>query len=193
MAALLIGGFVNYKKLATWSDSPLIAIYAPALHFSPFSPISILTCLHRYRCKDLHSPIQQLHGYLLYDSSVIFSGETLLIRESEKQPPHKIDENLWKNREQIEEIIFLLETSNWPTSVCGYWEHFFWFLARVMLGVCFRWIWTMLSVPSPSWYLFAPLSDSFAYQMLVFPLSSAHSFSNSWRVNILNLFLFFLG
>ena len=94
-------------------------------HFSPFSPISILTCLHRYRCKDLHSPIQQLHGYLLYDSSVIFSGETLLIRESEKQPPHKIDENLWKNREQIEEIIFLLETSNWPTSVCGYWEHFF--------------------------------------------------------------------
>lgn len=42
-------------------------------------------------------------------------GENLLILEAESQPPHKIDENMWKNREQIEEILFLLETSNWPT------------------------------------------------------------------------------
>lgn len=32
-------------------------------------------------------------------------------------PPHKIDENLWKNREQIEEIIFLLDKRNWPATL----------------------------------------------------------------------------
>ncbi|XP_071907861.1 uncharacterized protein [Coffea arabica] len=64
----------------------------------------------------LSAEIRSLSGDLLKDSPPS-QGETLLIRESEKQPPHKIDENLWKNREQIEEIIFLLETSNWPTSL----------------------------------------------------------------------------
>lgn len=41
-------------------------------------------------------------------------GESLLIQEAECRPPHKIDENMWKNREHIEEILFLLERSNWP-------------------------------------------------------------------------------
>lgn len=41
-------------------------------------------------------------------------GESLLIDEADCQPPHKIDENMWKNREQIEEILFLLESSHWP-------------------------------------------------------------------------------
>ncbi|KAF5476442.1 hypothetical protein F2P56_008155 [Juglans regia] len=40
--------------------------------------------------------------------------ESLLIDEADRQPPHKIDENMWKNREHIEEILFLLETSHWP-------------------------------------------------------------------------------
>ncbi|KAL6998543.1 hypothetical protein U1Q18_008671 [Sarracenia purpurea var. burkii] len=40
-------------------------------------------------------------------------GESLLVHEAECQPPHKIDENMWKNREQIEEILFLLESSHW--------------------------------------------------------------------------------
>eukprot|EP00271_Cylindrocystis_brebissonii_P008809 TRINITY_DN23305_c0_g1_i1.p1 TRINITY_DN23305_c0_g1~~TRINITY_DN23305_c0_g1_i1.p1 ORF type:complete len:452 (-),score=97.88 TRINITY_DN23305_c0_g1_i1:813-2168(-) len=31
--------------------------------------------------------------------------------------PHKIDENMWKNREQIEECLFLLNKPNWPASV----------------------------------------------------------------------------
>lgn len=35
--------------------------------------------------------------------------ESLLFLEAEKQPPPIIDENFWKNREQIEEILFLLE------------------------------------------------------------------------------------
>lgn len=31
--------------------------------------------------------------------------------------PHKIDENLWKNREQIEEILHLFEEGSWPKAV----------------------------------------------------------------------------
>lgn len=43
--------------------------------------------------------------------------ETLLASEAAEQPPHKIDENFWKNREQLEEIIYLLESSNFPDLV----------------------------------------------------------------------------
>lgn len=52
--------------------------------------------------------------YKIYYS---YSGETLLVKEADCPPPHKIDENMWKNREQIEEIIFLLERSHWPPLV----------------------------------------------------------------------------
>ncbi|ESQ40000.1 hypothetical protein EUTSA_v10013603mg [Eutrema salsugineum] len=41
-------------------------------------------------------------------------GEASLIDEANRQPPHKIDENMWKNREQMEEILFLLQPSRWP-------------------------------------------------------------------------------
>ncbi|KAJ4969709.1 hypothetical protein NE237_002808 [Protea cynaroides] len=41
-------------------------------------------------------------------------AELILAREAEYPPPHKIDENMWKNREHIEEIILLLEKCNWP-------------------------------------------------------------------------------
>ncbi|CAN8237636.1 unnamed protein product [Cochlearia groenlandica] len=41
-------------------------------------------------------------------------GETSVIDEANRQPPHKIDENIWKNREQLEEILFLLQPSRWP-------------------------------------------------------------------------------
>lgn len=40
--------------------------------------------------------------------------ESRLVAEVEHEPPHKIDENMWKNREHIEEILFLLERSRWP-------------------------------------------------------------------------------
>ncbi|KAL6556213.1 hypothetical protein OROGR_005501 [Orobanche gracilis] len=43
-------------------------------------------------------------------------GESLLMQEADRQQPHKVDENLWKNREQIEEILFLLEAPYWPGS-----------------------------------------------------------------------------
>ncbi|KAK5841363.1 hypothetical protein PVK06_010273 [Gossypium arboreum] len=42
-------------------------------------------------------------------------GESLLIQEADTQPPHKMDENMWKNRENIEEILFLLERPHWPS------------------------------------------------------------------------------
>lgn len=40
-----------------------------------------------------------------------------MVQEADRQPPHKIDENMWRNREQIEEIIYLLEVSHWPSVV----------------------------------------------------------------------------
>uniref|UniRef100_A0A1J3JPR4 GOLD domain-containing protein n=1 Tax=Noccaea caerulescens TaxID=107243 RepID=A0A1J3JPR4_NOCCA len=44
-------------------------------------------------------------------------GETSLIDEANLPPPHKIDENMWKNREQMEEILFLLQPSRWPVQL----------------------------------------------------------------------------
>ncbi|XP_068668203.1 uncharacterized protein [Aristolochia californica] len=42
------------------------------------------------------------------------SGEEMLLLEIESPSPHKIDENLWKNREHLEEILYLLDSSHWP-------------------------------------------------------------------------------
>lgn len=47
----------------------------------------------------------------------VVSEESLLVQEADRQPPHKVDENMWRNREQIEEILFLVEPSRWPRSV----------------------------------------------------------------------------
>ncbi|KAL6619471.1 hypothetical protein ACP70R_031946 [Stipagrostis hirtigluma subsp. patula] len=44
----------------------------------------------------------------------ITPDEELLEREAAGIPAHKIDENLWKNREQMEEILFLLNKSRRP-------------------------------------------------------------------------------
>ncbi|KAI3742808.1 hypothetical protein L1987_60504 [Smallanthus sonchifolius] len=60
---------------------------------------------------------EQLYSFSadLQDATIpLPQGERYLLEEVESQPPHKIDENMWKNREQIEEIIFLLENSHWP-------------------------------------------------------------------------------
>ncbi|XP_022924995.1 uncharacterized protein LOC111432376 isoform X2 [Cucurbita moschata] len=43
--------------------------------------------------------------------------ESTLLDEANHPPPHKIDENMWKNRENVEEILFLLEKSRWPQEV----------------------------------------------------------------------------
>jgi len=67
--------------------------------------------------------MQTLHCLLLtyfFDPYLVLDfapGEAVLIEEADRLPPHKIDENMWKNREYIEETIFLLESSNWPEVV----------------------------------------------------------------------------
>ncbi|WJX91496.1 hypothetical protein P8452_73265 [Trifolium repens] len=71
--------------------------------FTPLSPdVSLLSSQLRTMATDLLTHHPPTHG------------ESTLINEANSQPPHKIDENMWKNREYIEETIFLLEGSNWP-------------------------------------------------------------------------------
>ncbi|KAL5741112.1 hypothetical protein ACOSP7_027844 [Xanthoceras sorbifolium] len=83
-----------------------LASYYDKYPFSPLSDdVSRLASQIRSLADDLlkHSPPSQ--------------DESLLIQEADRQPPHKIDENMWKNREHIEEILFLLERSHWPTTL----------------------------------------------------------------------------
>ncbi|XP_058743264.1 uncharacterized protein LOC131616052 isoform X1 [Vicia villosa] len=61
----------------------------------------------------LSSQLRSMANHLLTQHPPIH-GESILINEAESQPPHKIDENMWKNREYIEETIFLLQPSNCP-------------------------------------------------------------------------------
>lgn len=72
----------------------------------PFTPLS----------EDVSRLSDQIHSMAndLHEDSPLTEGESSLVREAERPPPHKVDENLWKNREQIEEILFLSESSNWP-------------------------------------------------------------------------------
>ncbi|KAL2250276.1 UNVERIFIED_CONTAM: hypothetical protein Sindi_2149900 [Sesamum indicum] len=75
----------------------------------PFPPLSI-------DVSRLSDRIYVMATDLLKDSPPT-QGERLLVEEAERQPPHKVDENMWKNREQIEEILFMLEVPNWPRAV----------------------------------------------------------------------------
>jgi hypothetical protein len=43
--------------------------------------------------------------------------EECLEQEAARIPAHKIDENMWKNREQMEEILFLLNNTHRPVAV----------------------------------------------------------------------------
>ncbi|BBN15557.1 hypothetical protein MPTK1_6g20520 [Marchantia polymorpha subsp. ruderalis] len=47
------------------------------------------------------------------------SGNKQMMEELQIIVPHKIDENLWKNREQIEEILHLFEEGSWPKALKG--------------------------------------------------------------------------
>ncbi|KAJ8753808.1 hypothetical protein K2173_000062 [Erythroxylum novogranatense] len=63
----------------------------------------------------LSSQIRSIAFDLLNHSPPISPDERLLVEEAERDPPHKMDENMWKNREHIEEILYLLQQSNWPS------------------------------------------------------------------------------
>ncbi|KAI8559599.1 hypothetical protein RHMOL_Rhmol04G0186300 [Rhododendron molle] len=75
----------------------------------PFAPLS-------GDVNRLTTEIRSMATDLCKDVSLT-EGEHLLVHEAECQPPHKIDENMWKNREQLEEIIYLLESSHWPKAL----------------------------------------------------------------------------
>ncbi|RZC77898.1 hypothetical protein C5167_002110 [Papaver somniferum] len=47
-------------------------------------------------------------------------AESVLAQEVESATPHKIDQNMWKNREHIEEILYVMEGSHWPKMVIIY-------------------------------------------------------------------------
>lgn len=73
----------------------------------PFGPLSNDVARLTSEIRSIISELQQ--------RSPLNQGESLLLEEASHQPPHKIDENMWKNRESIEEILYLLERSHWPT------------------------------------------------------------------------------
>lgn len=79
-----------------------LASYYDNYHFPPLS--NEVTRL----CTEIRSMSNDLLSEYPPDE-----GERILIQEADGQPPHKIDENLWKNREQIEEILLLLDSPNW--------------------------------------------------------------------------------
>ncbi|KAJ9179721.1 hypothetical protein P3X46_008055 [Hevea brasiliensis] len=75
----------------------------------PFAPLS-------GDVSRLSSEIRSLASDLLKDFPSS-QGERLLVEEADRQPVHKIDENMWKNREHMEEILFLLDHSRWPSAL----------------------------------------------------------------------------
>ncbi|KAF2306563.1 hypothetical protein GH714_019472 [Hevea brasiliensis] len=64
----------------------------------------------------LTSEIRSFASDLLKDLPIP-QGERLLVDEADRLPVHKIDENMWKNREHMEEILFLLDYSRWPSAL----------------------------------------------------------------------------
>ncbi|XP_078445124.1 retinal-binding protein [Wolffia australiana] len=80
----------------------------------PFSPISA-------DVQRLTTELRTLSG-VLEKEFALTSGEKELVREADSPAPHKLDENMWRNREYIEEILFLLEKSQWPRLLQEYAE-----------------------------------------------------------------------
>uniref|UniRef100_A0A6N2K6T1 GOLD domain-containing protein n=2 Tax=Salix viminalis TaxID=40686 RepID=A0A6N2K6T1_SALVM len=67
----------------------------------------------------LSDEIRSITSDLLKDSPPRSQDEEeiVLLKEAEGEPPHKIDENMWKNREHMEEILFLLDKSRCPPAL----------------------------------------------------------------------------
>ncbi|CAN6724395.1 unnamed protein product [Malus baccata var. baccata] len=65
----------------------------------------------------LSAEIRSFTADLLRHSPAAQGEERLLVSELESEPPHKVDENMWKNREHMEEILFLLEKPHWPQTL----------------------------------------------------------------------------
>lgn len=68
--------------------------------------------------------------------------------DADRSAPHKIDENMWRNREHMEEIVFLLERSRWPPAVMHLMHipmHYIWFtIYGLWCGDLISWFWIIL-------------------------------------------------
>ncbi|KAI5062251.1 hypothetical protein GOP47_0022790 [Adiantum capillus-veneris] len=66
-------------------------------------------------CEDISSLTTSLRDhYRRMEAQLLVNSEKGVAASLEFVPPHKIDENFWKNREQIEEILDLVKESNRP-------------------------------------------------------------------------------
>jgi hypothetical protein len=63
--------------------------------------------------------VKMFQGVLFWDV-IDLTGNADLAAQLDLISPHKIDENTWRNREQVEEILFLLHKDNWPSSVSNF-------------------------------------------------------------------------
>eukprot|EP00246_Nothoceros_aenigmaticus_P011151 TRINITY_DN2929_c0_g1_i3.p1 TRINITY_DN2929_c0_g1~~TRINITY_DN2929_c0_g1_i3.p1 ORF type:complete len:440 (+),score=82.33 TRINITY_DN2929_c0_g1_i3:485-1804(+) len=61
---------------------------------------------------EICSKVKEEYGRL--DAERVKDQEDRLVADLEFSPPHKMDENLWKNREKIEELLYLLDRQRWP-------------------------------------------------------------------------------
>lgn len=73
----------------------------------PFLPLS----------DDVVSLSAQIRSFIsdLQTLSPLTQDERPVVDHVDREPPHKIDENMWKNREHMEEIMYLLDRSHWPS------------------------------------------------------------------------------
>jgi hypothetical protein len=63
--------------------------------------------------------VKMFQGVPFWDD-IDLTGNADLAAQLDLISPHKIDENTWRNREQVEEILFLLHKDNWPSSVSNF-------------------------------------------------------------------------
>ncbi|XP_051130168.1 uncharacterized protein LOC127250789 isoform X2 [Andrographis paniculata] len=89
----------------------------------PITRAFLASYYDKYAFPPLSNEVSRLSDQMYAMAVELLSGspttpeESLLVQEAERQPPHKVDENMWKNRERLEEILFLLEFSHWPTAL----------------------------------------------------------------------------
>lgn len=110
---------------------------------------------------------------------IVILDESLLVHEADREPPHKIDENMWKNREHMEETLFLLETSNWP-AVVRYisllWQYFI--LHPMCLFYCLEHIFILRFWSDCS---FSSSPHRMMLSLRLFSVSSKIKFKTLWR------------